>query len=171
MSNDLNNSKIRVSCICGKEFLVAMSSAGKSGNCPECGEIIAVPSPSSDIRCSEIGTGIGNAFLSVGTGIGTAFLLAFPLASVIALVYRFPIPLVGILSGPNAMVAAMYAVLFYGMIGGAVALGFVGLLAGIIGHCWHPFGNRWATIILLAAIGDTVLLLILASLDMIIGPW
>ena len=108
---------------------------------------------------------------SIGTGIGIAFILVFALASVIALVYRFPIPFVGILSGPSAMFPAMWAVLFHVIIGGFIVLGFVGLFAGIIGHCWHLFGNRWVTIILLAAIGDTVLLLILASLDMIIGPW
>jgi hypothetical protein len=52
--------------------------------------------------------------------------LAFPLAAVCALVYRFPVPLVGYRSGPAAVPGAVVSVVFYGVLLG----GFPALLAG-----------------------------------------
>jgi hypothetical protein len=62
------------------------------------------------------------------SAIGGSFLVA-PL---LALVYKFPIPFAGVLSGPGAMLSAVFAVAFYGVFGGFVILGLLGAGAGAI---------------------------------------
>ena len=69
------------------------------------------------------GAGIGHAMV---VGAVWAVGLAFPLAAVCALVYRFPVPLVGYRSGPAAVPGAVVSVVFYGVLLG----GFPALLAG-----------------------------------------
>lgn len=61
-----------------------------------------------------------------------AVALAFPLAALCALVYRFPIPLVGFRSGPEAMRGAIFSVMFAGALGGFPALLAGGAAAGAL---------------------------------------
>ena len=49
------------------------------------------------------------------TGAVVATAAAFPAAALIALVYGFPVPFQGKLQGLDAMVPAMFAVVFYGV--------------------------------------------------------
>jgi len=98
----------------------------------------------------------------------------FPIAAVTALLYRFPVPFVGYLSGIKAVVPALFAVLFYGVpLGGLVLLGVLGALGGFISAMTFRADRRrcqfvtraWALIV--SAMG----ILTLAVLDKIIGPW
>ncbi|MEJ7741604.1 MAG: hypothetical protein WKF73_03055 [Nocardioidaceae bacterium] len=99
--------------------------------------------------------------------------LAFPLAAACALVYQFPVPLVGYRSGPSAIPGALAAVMFYG-------------LWGVSRRCWRAGRRparrhtRWANPTprrvrqLVPALGGLVAALgigLLAILDKLIGPW
>ncbi|MEX1095005.1 MAG: hypothetical protein WED34_03090 [Planctomycetales bacterium] len=99
---------------------------------------------------------------------------AFPWAALVALVYGFPVPFAdGKPSGFAAVVPSLFAVLFYGLIGGFVVLGVAGAAAGFAASwlgrrdgdrarvlCWVFAG---------AASGGCVVFL--AVLDRFIGPW
>lgn len=103
-----------------------------------------------------------------------SIVLAFPIASVLGLVFRFPIPFGGYLSGPRAMLPSLFAVMFYGL--------FLGLFPAIV-ICGYFAGSQlvhgekhggflpsrielWASVL-----GALVPLLVLSALDKIIGPW
>lgn len=60
--------------------------------------------------------------------------LAFPFAAVCALVYRFPIPLVGYRSGTGAVPGALVSVVFFGVLGGFPALLAGGAAAGLVAY-------------------------------------
>lgn len=111
---------------------------------------------------------------SVLAGATWAVTSAFPIAAMTALLYRFPIPFVGYRSGITAVVPAMIAVLFYGVVfGGLILLGTLGALGGFISAMTLRHERRrcklttraWALVV--SAIG----VLTLAVLDKIIGPW
>jgi hypothetical protein len=57
-------------------------------------------------------------------------LFMFPAAAVVALVYRFPVPFGGFVSGPAGVWSAMLATLFYGLAGGFVVVPVIAALAG-----------------------------------------
>ena len=57
---------------------------------------------------------------------------SFLVAPLLALVYKFPIPFSGMESGPIAVVRSLFAVAFYGVLGGFVVLGLVGAAAGAL---------------------------------------
>lgn len=110
---------------------------------------------------------------AVFRGTVAAVALAFPLAALCALVYRFPIPFSGYESGLSAVPAALVAVMFYGVLGGFIALFAGGALAG---SAAYTIGNpdeqrvRWLTLTfagLIALLGVGTL----AILDKLIGPW
>ncbi len=99
--------------------------------------------------------------------------LAFPLAAACALVYQFPVPLVGYRSGPSAIPGALASVMFYGLLGG-----FPALLAGAAaaGASAYALGqpNPRRVRQLVPALGGLVAALgigLLAILDKLIGPW
>jgi len=109
-------------------------------------------------------------------GAGAATLGAFPVASLVALVYRFPIPFRGYASGFGAIVPANFAVLVYGLLGGFIVLPFSGAVAAALTH--------WATrltetrgravlywVVGFALIADLIAAIALSLLDKIIGPW
>jgi len=102
-----------------------------------------------------------------------AMVLMFPLAALSALLYRFPVPFAGYLTGPVAIPGALLAVLFYGVLGGfpvlfaAGALG--GVLASVIGGS-SPERIRWLTRGL-AFVSALASVIVLATLDKLIGPW
>jgi len=65
-------------------------------------------------------------------GVLSAIAGAFLIAPLVALVYQFPIPFSGMKSGPGAAVRSLFAVAFYGAIGGFVVLGALGAAGGAI---------------------------------------
>lgn len=99
--------------------------------------------------------------------------LPFPLAAVCALLYRFPVPFGGYVSGPAAVPGAFVAIIFYGILGGFLALLVAGALGGAAAHALgRPDVRRvrrlalaFAAFIALAGVG------LLAVLDKLIGPW
>jgi quinol-cytochrome oxidoreductase complex cytochrome b subunit len=106
----------------------------------------------------------------------TAILGSFPAAALVALVYRFPIPFddtrqAG--SGIDGLSLTMFAVLFYGALGGFVVLGVLGALAGAVGQTRAGTDRvkavRLTTVLALAA--SLACAIFLATLDLFIGPW
>jgi hypothetical protein len=98
---------------------------------------------------------------------------SIPLAGVVALLFRFPIPFAGYKSGPHAMVQAMVAAGLYGLIGGAVVPAVLGSIGGIMAYVLSRQSTTRAHLLtlifgLLCALRG---LLTLAVLDWVIGPW
>lgn len=104
-------------------------------------------------------------------GILLAIVMAFPIAGVLALVYRFPVPFAGYVSGVSALGHVMFAVLAYGVgLGGFPLLAVLGGLAGgTVARGKDKLPWKW--IMLSCLLIDLVVLFVLAILDKIIGPW
>ncbi|MBI4502841.1 MAG: hypothetical protein HY700_16975 [Gemmatimonadetes bacterium] len=108
----------------------------------------------------------------IGGALAT-ILLTFPLAALCALLFRFPVPFASYESGWSAVPHALAAVHLYGTLGGFVLLGFLGGLGGVVAHrmgrpdTWHI----WQWTISLAAVVAFCAVILLATLDYIIGPW
>jgi hypothetical protein len=106
-----------------------------------------------------------------------AMLSVFPVAVLVTLCFRFPIPFVGLVSGLEAislrgLEAIFFAVVFFGLPGGFVLIAGLGCLAGFLAQRFADtsMARRWLA--LGFAIGfDFVVIMILAVLDKIIGPW
>jgi hypothetical protein len=108
---------------------------------------------------------IGGAF--------SAILLAFPLAALCALVFRFPVPFAGYESGWSAVPDALVATGFYGRLGGFLPLALLGAAGGAIAHRVGKRDTRrvWRWTVAFAAVVALCAILLLATLDYIIGPW
>jgi hypothetical protein len=65
-------------------------------------------------------------------GVLSAIADSFLVAPLLALVYKFPIPFSGMERGPSAAVHSLFAVAFYGVLGGFVVLGVLGAAAGAV---------------------------------------
>ena len=106
----------------------------------------------------------------LGAVVATA--AVFPAGALLALVYGFPVPFAGKLQGLDAMVPAMFGVVFYGVMGGFVVLPILGTLAGVIADRSSKDARtaQFRTVVaaLAIALGCAVLL---ATLDLLIGPW
>jgi len=98
---------------------------------------------------------------------------SLPLAALCALLFRFPIPFVGYRSGVIAMVPAMFAALFYGVMGGIPVQAVLGGAGGAIG-AWasRPDESRMRrcafVVSMLFAVPGIVTL---AVLDYLVGRW
>jgi hypothetical protein len=57
---------------------------------------------------------------------------SFLVAPLLAMFYEFPIPFSGMESGLDAAVRSVFAVAFYGVFGGFVVLGLLGVVAGVV---------------------------------------
>jgi hypothetical protein len=108
----------------------------------------------------------------IGGALAT-ILLVFPLAAVCALLFRFPIPFASYESGWTAVPHALAAVRFYGSLGGFVLLAVLGGLGGVVAHrIGRPDARRvWRWTVFLAAVVAFCAVMLLATLDYIIGPW
>jgi hypothetical protein len=97
-----------------------------------------------------------------------------PLVALTGLVFRFPVPMVGYVSGPGAVFPAVIGALFYGVaLGGFVVQAVLGGVGGVTGsrRGWPDPKRMWKLCTgysLLAAEGGVVFL---AVLDWVIGPW
>ena len=103
-------------------------------------------------------------------GAAIAVAATFPLAALAALVFRFPIPFGSYMSGLRAVVPALFAAAFYGVLGGFVVQALLGGIAGVMAARSGAPDRRRAvlTYAVLAALPGV---LILSVLDWIIGPW
>jgi hypothetical protein len=108
----------------------------------------------------------------IGGAIAT-ILLAFPFAAICALLFRFPIPFASYESGLSAVPHALAAVRFYGSLGGFVLLAVLGSVGGAVAHQLGGGDRRrvWKWTVLLAMVIAFCCVMLLATLDYIIGPW
>jgi hypothetical protein len=103
----------------------------------------------------------------------SAILLAFPFAALCALLFRFPVPFAGYESGLSAVPDAWVAVRLYGALGGFALLAVLGGLSGAVAHRLGKADPRrvWQGTVSLAAAVAFCCVMLLATLDYIIGPW
>lgn len=103
----------------------------------------------------------------------TAMVSSVPLAGIIGLLFRFPVPFAGYVSGPAAFFAAMFAAFFYSVVGGVIVQAIAGFAGGLIAYKVtrrHP--ERMRIVILLCGMASALPgLLLLSMLDWIVGPW
>lgn len=98
----------------------------------------------------------------------------FPSAALVGLSYGFPVPFAGKLSGWEAIIPSQFAVFMYGVfLGGFVVVALAGAIAGFLAKelCRdHPELQEPAAIAssLLVSFASVMLL---AALDLFIGPW
>ena len=103
-------------------------------------------------------------------GAAIAVTASFPLAALAALVFRFPIPFGSYMSGIGAVIPALFAAGFYGVIGGFAVQAILGGIAGVMAsRTGAP--NRRRAVLTCAVLAALPGLLILSILDWIIGPW
>jgi hypothetical protein len=100
-------------------------------------------------------------------------LVSFPTAALIALVFRFPIPMGGYYSGVEAIIPSMIGVAFYSVFGLLPALLIFGAVAGTFVPVNRAGSGVWASIleIKVSVVAALVPLGVLSILDKIIGPW
>jgi hypothetical protein len=110
---------------------------------------------------------------AVVLGAVIAIVGAFPLAATTALLYGFPVPFAGKLSGPSAVIPSQIAVVLYGLIGGFPALAVAGAIAGAIAFkVGRPNRARVGVLCaILSLVCSAAGVGLLATLDLIIGPW
>ena len=101
-------------------------------------------------------------------------LFAFPITALTALLFRFPVPFTGYVAGFKAVIPALIALLFYGILfGGFILLVVLGSIGGFVAAVTWKNDQRqsrfamrmWALFISIVGV------LALAVLDKIIGPW
>jgi len=103
----------------------------------------------------------------------SAVLMLFPLAGLCALVYRFPVPFAGYERGLAGVPSAVLAIVFYGLLGAfPVAFG-LGAAGGVAAHrLGRSDPRRIRTLTLwLAGLVACAIVVFLAILDKLIGPW
>ena len=96
------------------------------------------------------------------------------LAGLSALVFRFPVPFAGYMSGLEAVVPAVIGSLFYGLaLGGFAVQAVLGGIGGLTGarEAWPNRARMQRQCVTYALLGASIGVLSLALLDKIIGPW
>ena len=91
--------------------------------------------------------------MAVVGGMVITIVLAFPVAGLFALVYRFPVAFVGYVSGARGFGEAMLGVFFWGIIGGFAVLAGLGAIAGAGAHKYAKNVNWSPTLETLLIIG------------------
>lgn len=103
----------------------------------------------------------------------SAFVAMFPAAFVLALVWKFPIPLAGNMSGLEAAQITPYAVAMYGVFGGFLLVPFLGGLGGLLAFHLADGDVRKARVpsILYGVLCAFVAGIVLVLWEDIVGPW
>jgi len=101
-----------------------------------------------------------------------AVAMTFVWAELTALVFRFPVPFIGYMSGVDVLVYTPVAMLIYGVYFGGllVPIALALLLYGITA-IWSPALSPRARMWTAANVGAFVSVMALSTLDYIIGPW
>lgn len=99
--------------------------------------------------------------------------MVLPLAALCALVYRFPVPFGGYVSGAQQLPLVVLAVGFYGALGGFPLMLAVGALAGWAAHALAaPDMRRVRRLALAFGVAASALaVFLLAVLDKLVGNW
>jgi hypothetical protein len=109
-----------------------------------------------------------------GKGAVVGVVATLPLVALCALLFRFPVPFGGYLTGPSAIAPALMGLLFYGVFfGGFVVQALLGGVGGLLAeYIGAPNKGKIARLcIVFSSIGASVGVVALAVLDKIIGPW
>jgi hypothetical protein len=103
----------------------------------------------------------------------SAMILPVPLAALCAIVYRFPVPFGGYVSGIFMVPYVVMGAFFYGMLGGFPLLGAAGALGGWLAYQSAEHDPRAARqlAIVFGALPALAGVTLLAVLDKLIGPW
>jgi hypothetical protein len=103
---------------------------------------------------------------------GLAVGMTFVWAAIVALVFRFPFPFEGYRSGFGAMINSVVAVLIYGVFFGGLLVPIVLALAiyGVAAH-WNLGATSRARLWTAATVGAFIPVMIMATLDYMIGNW
>ena len=99
---------------------------------------------------------------------------SLPLVALSALVFRFPVPFVGYMSGPGAIVPALKGAVFYGVVfGGFGVQAVLGGFGGVAGASYGApdIGRMRKSCVIASMLASAAGVLALAVLDKIIGPW
>lgn len=107
-------------------------------------------------------------------GAALSVLGTYPAAALAALLFRFPVPFGGYVSGPGGAALTPLAVTIYGLVfGGFLVQGVLGGVAGLrAGHRGrHDRGRTWRLCFLYGLAAAVPGVAVLAVLDRIIGPW
>jgi hypothetical protein len=111
--------------------------------------------------------------IGVVWGALSAVMLVVPFAALCAVVYQFPVPFGGYVSGLRQVPLVLMAVAFYGAIGGFPILLVLGALAGWAAHALAAPDMRRVRRVAVAfgTIASAMSVLLLAVLDKVIGAW
>lgn len=111
---------------------------------------------------------VGRALCSAAVCI----LSSYAVAALSAVAFRFPIPFGGYASGLDAARLTPLAVTFYGLLGGFVLQGALGVGATAC-VCRRPRRGwcAWPACLWAAVVASVPGVLLLATLDWFIGPW
>jgi hypothetical protein len=99
--------------------------------------------------------------------------LVAPFAAICAVVYRFPVPFGGYVSGARQVPLALLAVAFYSALGGLPVMLGLGALGGWVAHALAAPDMRRVKRLALAfgTAASAAAVLLLAVLDKLIGDW
>ncbi len=107
-------------------------------------------------------------------GAWIAVIAALPIAALLGLLFRFPVPFGTIEGGIVHVIPSLFAVVFYGVfLGGFVVLAIGGAIGGVVAYfACHADRSSVLRLTNFLAIGfSSVALFLLSILDWIIGPW
>ncbi len=110
---------------------------------------------------------------SMMTGCIAALISMFPVASLLALLWKFPLPMGGFAQGPRAALLAPVAALFYGLFGGFLVVPALGAASGALAFklTSGDTGRARRLSIVLGVLSAVAAGVFLNVLDKIIGPW
>ncbi len=110
---------------------------------------------------------------SIETAVISAFVSIFPIAFVLALLWRFPVPFSGYENGVDGAVHSIGGVLFYGIIGGFIVLAALGYLGGFLASKIKAKKNSTSRTLslVMGMMAALVCGITLSILDKIIGTW
>jgi hypothetical protein len=99
----------------------------------------------------------------------SAIVGSFLVAPLLALVYQFPIPFSGMESGPGAAVKSLFAVAFFGVLGGFVVLAILGAVAGVVASKVAGADRRraWKLALGFGLVADLVAACALFAMDLV----
>jgi hypothetical protein len=111
----------------------------------------------------------------VTAAVVTAIIASVPLAALCGLLFRFPVPFAGFMSGWDAVRATPLVIFFYGiMLGGFLALAG---LAALLALCFRLFrsqrdaGDSFTDGVVAGLASAAIGVALLANWDFIYGPW
>lgn len=114
-------------------------------------------------------TGTADRIRHAAVGGLAAIVLAPVAAALTAIGYRFPVPLVGYTSGIGGAPTAAVGSLFYLVLGGAVVVGGLGALGGLLSA--GPTRRTYALAVLAGFVAALLGAVALALLEYVVGPW